>query len=587
MTVYNSFWGLQRNIKWYTHFMTNFYKKLVAWTALVSLIGVSVFQTATLVSAQNYTTYRLKCPDYQFTRTLAQSSRGEDVRLIQSILNLDYRTRVAPSGVGSKGYETDLFGVATREALKRFQALFIELIGVADGKFNARTITVMNAVCQGNYFKNGSGGVYDGVSTATSTISSLDKTAPVISISAPTNNYTDTSFRLWIVANEPIQAFSLDKFIVLGGATLSDLRKENPTTYKVLVTPAKVEAHTVSIQLEADSIKDLAGNVNTNASNELNLSLSPRPAGPDVTPPSTVLSSGSLGVMTINTDGSISPANVTLAFSEAVTGIINLSNFVVRGSISISDLKKLDASTYSLVVNSSAAARATGSIQLPAGLVADAAGNKNTMSNEYQFNILQLPAVSTSTATQTYTYQPGYVDSGSGQSSSQNDPMQMLMYLMMGSKALEGLTGLLGKNPFSGTAGTGATTDAGTGPTTPSGTQLGGDTGVVSPCACLPARRRTISFTPRGAGAAGFYFFETSPTVVPGCFVRGFAIMTPASIANICGQQSAFPVKGKCPAGFVPGGYQGCCLNPDKNMGGSPVIGIFPPTSSTFRGCGA
>lgn len=549
-------------------------KKLIAWTTLLAVAMLSVLPAATSVFAQNYTTSRLKCPDYQFTRTLAQGSRGEDVRLIQTILNLDYRTRVAPSGVGSRGYETDLYGVATREALKRFQALFIELIGIADGKFNNRTLTVMNAVCQGNYFKNGIGGVYDNVGSATTTQPTVNKdtTGPVITISAPTPGYTDESFRLWIVANEPIQAFSLDKFIILGGATLSDLRKENPTTYKVLVTPSKATSHSVSLQLEAESIRDLSGNLNPNASNELTLSLSPRPAGPDVTPPSATLISGSLGVMTINNDGSIGPVNVTLTFSEAVTGNISLSNFVVRGAISLSDLKKLDSTTYSFVVNSSATDRATGSIQLPAGLVTDGAGNKNTVSNEYQFNILKIPAPATTTAitNQTPTYTPGYTDSGNNNNSSQSDPMNMLMYLMMGSKALEGLKSLFGSNPFTGaTNPTSPTSETGSKAITDALSQGGKNIGgTITPngyCACQSAPTGLLSKVSGDSPIPGTYTIIGVPA---GEYI-GIRMPPP----TICGVRFRVSSKDTCPG--IPGMHNAMCCGINLNSTMQPVVGAL------------
>jgi hypothetical protein len=491
--------------------INKFIQKSVASLTLLSLLGIN------LANAQYYTTSDLKCPDYAFSRTMVQGATGADVKLIQQILNLDYRTRVAPSGVGSKGYETQLYGVATREALKRFQALFIELIGSADGKFNSRTLTVMNAVCKGPYFTGGGGTVFGGIdgtnstSTATTTTPTVqtDTTGPVVTISAPTPGFTDESFRVWIIANEPIKAFSLDNLINLGGANLSDLRKESPTTYKVLVTPAKLSAHVISLQVEADAIQDLAGNKNPNASNEIILQLNPRPAGPDVVAPSVSLTSGSLGVMTINKSGTVDPANLTISFSEPVNGSFTLADLVVRGSVTVSDLKKLDGSTYSLVVNAPATDRTTGSVQFPAGLMTDASGNKNTLSTEYQFTVVKLPDVATSTTATTTTYNPPTYDTGSSGSDSSSDPSSMLMYLLMGSQALKGLTSLFGSNPFSstgattpGTTGTGGTTTTGSG-----GTQLGGDAGVISPCACLPARR-TISFTARGAGASGFYFLK-------------------------------------------------------------------------------
>jgi hypothetical protein len=572
-----------------------FIQKSFASLTLLSLLGF------TSVSAQYYTTSDVKCPEYTFSRTLVQGATGADVKLIQQILNLDYRTRVAPSGVGSKDHETYMYGVATREALKRFQALFIELIGSADGKFNSRTLTVMNAVCKGPYFTGGGGTVFSGIdgtngTTTTTTISTTttattttptpvvqtDTTGPVVTISAPTPGFTDETFRVWIVANEPIKTFSLDNFINLGGANLSDLRKESPTTYKVLVTPGKLASHTISLQLEADAIQDLVGNKNSNASNELTLQLNPRPEGPDIIPPSVSLTSGSLGVMTINKSGAVDPANLTVSFSEPVNGSFTLADLVVRGSVTVSDLKKLDGSNYSLVVNAPATDRTTGSVQFPAGLMADVAGNKNTLSAEYQFTVVKLPDVSTTTTTATTTttsYTPPTYDTGGQPDSGSSNSSDMLMYLLMGSQALKGLTSLFGSNPFGSTGGTiGGTTSPGSG-----GTQLGGATGISSPCGCM-LQRRTTQFIPAGLGAPGFYFSELNPTVQAGCNVVGTATMIPAGPANICGQQIIPPTKYGCPPNSIP--FNGaCCWNPQFNVAGALVIGTFPPPPA-LRGCG-
>jgi len=55
-----------------------------------------------------------------FTRNLAYSSRGEDVRNLQKYLN-NRGFLVALSGYGSKGQETDIFGLLTKAALIKFQ----------------------------------------------------------------------------------------------------------------------------------------------------------------------------------------------------------------------------------------------------------------------------------------------------------------------------------------------------------------------------------------------------------------------------------------------------------------------------------
>lgn len=61
-------------------------------------------------------------PDgFSFQNDLRERAKGEAVRYLQILLNIDPATRVAVSGVGSPGNETTLFGENTRKALVRFQ----------------------------------------------------------------------------------------------------------------------------------------------------------------------------------------------------------------------------------------------------------------------------------------------------------------------------------------------------------------------------------------------------------------------------------------------------------------------------------
>ena len=60
---------------------------------------------------------------YEFTADLRVGSRGQAVLELQKILNSTIRTRVALSGPGSAGNETDYFGPATARAVIKFQEL--------------------------------------------------------------------------------------------------------------------------------------------------------------------------------------------------------------------------------------------------------------------------------------------------------------------------------------------------------------------------------------------------------------------------------------------------------------------------------
>lgn len=71
-----------------------------------------------------------------FTRDLETGSSGTDVRELQKFLNARGFT-VAPSGPGSPGNETNLFGALTRQALARFQAA--HGIAPATGNFGPLT----------------------------------------------------------------------------------------------------------------------------------------------------------------------------------------------------------------------------------------------------------------------------------------------------------------------------------------------------------------------------------------------------------------------------------------------------------------
>ncbi len=235
-------------------------------------------QTANGKLSGVYEGSRLSCP-YAFERDLFVGTKGEDVRLLQVLLNSDKRTIVALDGPGSPGKETTTFGESTKVAVKKFQALFIEYIGVANGRFGPRSRTTMNAICNGQAPVK-SGNAYTNVTsvqanaTPAGEITEIpnDKIAPRVSLSANLNS-VEPSSTFKVVANfsEEVKPITPDSVIVDGGS-VKEIRKLSKTSYSITITPNE-DARSVVVQVEADKVEDLAGNVNENASNEISVKL--------------------------------------------------------------------------------------------------------------------------------------------------------------------------------------------------------------------------------------------------------------------------------------------------------------------------
>jgi len=221
---------------------------------------------------------RLSCP-YAFERDLYVGITGEDVRLLQVLLNSDSRTMIALDGPGSKGKETNSFGESTKTAVKKFQSLFIEYIGIANGRFGPRTRTTMNAICNGQNTAK-SGQVFNNVTSVQKdatpagevTVIPNDKISPRVSLSANLNS-VEPSATFKVVANfsEEVKPISVESIIVDGGS-VKEIRKLSKTSYAITITPNE-NTKNILVQVEADKISDLAGNLNENASNEITVQL--------------------------------------------------------------------------------------------------------------------------------------------------------------------------------------------------------------------------------------------------------------------------------------------------------------------------
>ena len=60
------------------------------------------------------------CP-YSWTRNLRIGATGDDVLKLQQFLNTDTSTTIAPSGTGSAGHESGVYGILTSRAVTKFQ----------------------------------------------------------------------------------------------------------------------------------------------------------------------------------------------------------------------------------------------------------------------------------------------------------------------------------------------------------------------------------------------------------------------------------------------------------------------------------
>jgi hypothetical protein len=81
---------------------------------------------------------------FAFRNELRERTAGDAVRYLQIALNVDPKTRVAESGPGSPGRETNYFGPATRRAVIKFQQKYnLSATGIVDSATRAKVNEIL------------------------------------------------------------------------------------------------------------------------------------------------------------------------------------------------------------------------------------------------------------------------------------------------------------------------------------------------------------------------------------------------------------------------------------------------------------
>jgi hypothetical protein len=119
---------------------------------LQAQINTLLAQIAALSASSTTSSGSAVCP-YTWTRDLNVGATGADVMKLQQFLNANADTRVAASGAGSVGMETETYGPATAAAVSKMQVMYrAEILTPAGlvnptGYFGASSRAKANALC--------------------------------------------------------------------------------------------------------------------------------------------------------------------------------------------------------------------------------------------------------------------------------------------------------------------------------------------------------------------------------------------------------------------------------------------------------
>ena len=194
-----------------------------------------------------------------------------------------------------------------------------------------------------------------------------DRTAPTVSITGPAGPLGVDPLNVTIAFSEEVTGFDADDVSVVGGNVVSVSGKG--MTYTVAVA-ADGSEETLTISIAAGAANDIAGNP-SKASGVYEVAV-------DQSAP-TVSIAGPAGPLGVD------PLNVTIAFSEEVTGLEAEDIIVAGGSASVSG----SGMNYTAVVKPADDFQGALTVSLNAGAAQDAAGNMSAASNIYSVEIVR------------------------------------------------------------------------------------------------------------------------------------------------------------------------------------------------------
>ena len=193
----------------------------------------------------------------------------------------------------------------------------------------------------------------------------IDTIVPTATVTPPSGEQKDP-FDVTITFSEAVDGFQQGDITLTGEATLTALTgSDGDSEYTARITPDATSEDDVTVQVDANTVTDAAGNANTAASNTASIHI-------DTIVPTVTIT----GLPSGEQNG---PFDITVTFSEDVTGFA-VDDFTVTGEATVAFKSFFGATEFTLTVTPNAEKEGDVTLQVNASTVTDLAGNPNTAS---------------------------------------------------------------------------------------------------------------------------------------------------------------------------------------------------------------